>query len=133
MGIEVAYRDLLVAELAAHRRDRVRGNERVAAKVDEEIIRDRDFRVVERLRPRFDNKALGETLTLGDLRVTAEGVERGEVRMRTPGFAKPDRIETVKLRLHLKNVSKDNFFFGIRAVDRNGNRSPVSFPSATTT
>lgn len=28
----------------------------------------------------------------------------------------------------LKNTSKDNFFFGIRAVDKSGNRSPVSFP-----
>lgn len=33
----------------------------------------------------------------------------------------------------LRNVSKDNFFFGIRAVDRAGNRSPVSFPTGTTT
>ena len=28
----------------------------------------------------------------------------------------------------LPNVSKDNFFFGIRAVDTAGNRSPVAFP-----
>jgi hypothetical protein len=28
----------------------------------------------------------------------------------------------------LPNTSKDNFFFGIRAVDRSGNRSPVAFP-----
>lgn len=28
----------------------------------------------------------------------------------------------------LRNTSKDNFFFGIRAVDTQGNRSPVSFP-----
>ena len=28
----------------------------------------------------------------------------------------------------VKGMSKDNFFFGVRAVDRNGNRSPVSFP-----
>ncbi|HKN52808.1 MAG TPA: M28 family metallopeptidase [Amycolatopsis sp.] len=33
----------------------------------------------------------------------------------------------------LKNVAKDNFFFGIRAVDKAGNRSPVSFPGPTTT
>lgn len=26
-------------------------------------------------------------------------------------------------------LSKDNFFFGVRAVDRDGNKSPVSFPS----
>jgi hypothetical protein len=25
-------------------------------------------------------------------------------------------------------MSKDNYFFGVRAVDRQGNRSPVSFP-----
>jgi Peptidase family M28 len=28
----------------------------------------------------------------------------------------------------LRNTSKDNFFFGIRAVDKDGNRSPVAFP-----
>ncbi len=28
----------------------------------------------------------------------------------------------------VKGMSKDNYFFGIRAVDRDGNRSPVSFP-----
>jgi hypothetical protein len=28
----------------------------------------------------------------------------------------------------LKNIFKDNFFFGVRAVDKSGNRSPVSFP-----
>jgi hypothetical protein len=28
----------------------------------------------------------------------------------------------------VKGMSKDNFFFGVRAVDREGNRSPVSYP-----
>ncbi len=28
----------------------------------------------------------------------------------------------------LKSMSKDNYFFGVRAVDKQGNRSPVSFP-----
>jgi len=28
----------------------------------------------------------------------------------------------------VKGMSKDNFFFGVRAVDQEGNRSPVSFP-----
>ena len=28
----------------------------------------------------------------------------------------------------LKGMSKDNFFFGVRAVDNEGNRSPVTFP-----
>ncbi|HEY7785444.1 MAG TPA: M28 family metallopeptidase [Pyrinomonadaceae bacterium] len=28
----------------------------------------------------------------------------------------------------MKGMSKDNYFFGVRAVDREGNRSPVSFP-----
>lgn len=28
----------------------------------------------------------------------------------------------------MKGMSKDNFFFGVRAVDKNGNKSPVSFP-----
>ena len=26
----------------------------------------------------------------------------------------------------IKNMSKDNFFFGVRAIDREGHRSPVS-------
>jgi hypothetical protein len=25
-------------------------------------------------------------------------------------------------------MSKDNYFFGVRAVDKEGNRSPVSYP-----
>jgi Peptidase family M28 len=32
----------------------------------------------------------------------------------------------------LPNTSKDNFFFGIRAVDKSGNRSPVAFPRPMT-
>ncbi len=28
----------------------------------------------------------------------------------------------------MKGMSKDNYFFGVRAVDRDGNRSPVSYP-----
>jgi hypothetical protein len=28
----------------------------------------------------------------------------------------------------MKGMSKDNYFFGVRAVDNEGNRSPVSFP-----
>jgi hypothetical protein len=28
----------------------------------------------------------------------------------------------------MKGVSKDNYFFGVRAVDKQGNKSPVSFP-----
>jgi len=28
----------------------------------------------------------------------------------------------------MKGLSKDNFFFGVRAVDKQGNKSPVSFP-----
>jgi hypothetical protein len=28
----------------------------------------------------------------------------------------------------MKGMSKDNFFFGVRAIDRDGNRSPVSYP-----
>ena len=28
----------------------------------------------------------------------------------------------------MKGMSKDNFFFGVRAVDKEGNRSPVSYP-----
>ena len=28
----------------------------------------------------------------------------------------------------MKGMSKDNYFFGVRAVDRQGNRSPVTYP-----
>jgi Zn-dependent M28 family amino/carboxypeptidase len=28
----------------------------------------------------------------------------------------------------VKNVTKDNFMFGVRAIDKDGNRSPVAFP-----
>jgi len=28
----------------------------------------------------------------------------------------------------MKNMSKDNYFFGVRSVDKQGNKSPVSFP-----
>jgi hypothetical protein len=28
----------------------------------------------------------------------------------------------------MRKMSKDNYFFGVRAVDRDGNRSPVAFP-----
>ena len=28
----------------------------------------------------------------------------------------------------MKNMSKDNYFFGVRAIDKAGNKSPVSFP-----
>ena len=32
----------------------------------------------------------------------------------------------------LKGMSKDNFFFGVRAIDNDGNRSPVAFPRPIT-
>ncbi len=28
----------------------------------------------------------------------------------------------------MKEMSKDNYFFGVRAIDKNGNKSPVSYP-----
>jgi hypothetical protein len=28
----------------------------------------------------------------------------------------------------MKGMSKDNFFFGVRAIDNDGNRSPVTYP-----
>jgi hypothetical protein len=28
----------------------------------------------------------------------------------------------------MKGMSKDNYFFGVRAIDKEGNRSPVSYP-----
>jgi hypothetical protein len=32
----------------------------------------------------------------------------------------------------LKGMSKDNFFYGVRAVDNDGNRSPVTYPKPMT-
>jgi beta-N-acetylglucosaminidase len=32
----------------------------------------------------------------------------------------------------LKGMSKDNFFYGVRAVDNEGNRSPVTYPKPMT-
>ncbi|HEU5236063.1 MAG TPA: M28 family metallopeptidase, partial [Pyrinomonadaceae bacterium] len=32
------------------------------------------------------------------------------------------------LTFTMKGMSKDNYFFGVRAVDKDGNRSPVSYP-----
>jgi hypothetical protein len=54
---------------------------------------------------------LGESLTLGDLYVKAKGVERGEIQMTTPGFVKSAEMKTLKLHLHLKNVSADTAFY----------------------
>jgi Peptidase family M28 len=34
-------------------------------------------------------------------------------------------------RTVLRNTAKDNYFFGIRAVDKSGNRSPAAFPRPT--
>ena len=33
-----------------------------------------------------------------------------------------------ELSFVVKAMSKDNYFFGVRAVDKAGNRSPVSYP-----
>jgi len=32
------------------------------------------------------------------------------------------------LTFTMKGMSKDNYFFGVRAIDKDGNRSPVSYP-----
>jgi hypothetical protein len=37
-------------------------------------------------------------------------------------------IEVDVTTVSLKNIFKDDYFFGVRAVDKAGNRSPVSFP-----
>jgi Peptidase family M28 len=44
-----------------------------------------------------------------------------------PVWTKTIEVGTVT-SVELKNIFKDNFFFGVRAVDKAGNRSPVSFP-----
>jgi hypothetical protein len=53
-----------------------------------------------------------------------------EVVMRTPTAVEwEDTLEVGNVTsVVLRNVSKDNFWFGIRAVDTSGNRSPVAFP-----
>jgi len=58
-----------------------------------------------------------------------------EVVMRTPTSLEwQDTIEVGNVtNVILPNVSKDNFWFGVRAVDTQGNRSPVAFPRPTTT
>ncbi len=43
----------------------------------------------------------------------------------------PDWTETIpvgNVTSVTLNISKDNVQFGLRAVDQNGNRSPVAFP-----
>ncbi len=35
------------------------------------------------------------------------------------------------VKFTMKNMSKDNYFFGVRAVDKSGNKSPVVFPKPT--
>jgi hypothetical protein len=39
------------------------------------------------------------------------------------------RIPVGDVTSHTVDLSKDNAFFGIRAVDRAGHRSPVAFPT----
>jgi hypothetical protein len=77
---------------------------------------------------------LGETLTLGDLSIKAEGVERGEVLMRTPDLGpRRERIDTLKLRLHLKNVSQDTAFYPMDCYfDRKWQEGPRSGPPPLT-
>jgi hypothetical protein len=53
-----------------------------------------------------------------------------EVVMRSttePVWTKTIQVGNVT-SVSLKNIFKDNYFFGVRAVDKAGNRSPVSFP-----
>jgi DNA-directed RNA polymerase subunit RPC12/RpoP len=54
---------------------------------------------------------LGETLRLGDLRVKAERVEWAEIKMIAKNSNKPEVRETLKLQLHLENVSKEAAFY----------------------
>ncbi|PZG09830.1 M20/M25/M40 family metallo-hydrolase [Nonomuraea aridisoli] len=53
-----------------------------------------------------------------------------EVVMRAT--TEPEWTKTIEVgdvtTVTLKNLFKDNHFFGVRAVDKSGNRSPVSFP-----
>ena len=58
-----------------------------------------------------------------------------EVVMRSPTAVEwEDTIDVGNVtNVVLRNVSKDNFWFGVRAVDKDGNRSPVAFPRPTST
>ena len=41
-----------------------------------------------------------------------------------------DTVRVGKVTGHtVEGVTKDNFMFGVRSVDRDGNRSPVTFPT----
>ena len=44
-----------------------------------------------------------------------------------PAWTNSVRVGNV-LTFTLKNMSKDNYFFGVRAIDKEGNRSPASYP-----
>ncbi|MEK6336329.1 MAG: M28 family metallopeptidase [Acidobacteriota bacterium] len=45
----------------------------------------------------------------------------------SPSWTSSVRVGNV-LTFTLKNMSKDNYFFGVRAIDKEGNRSPASYP-----
>jgi hypothetical protein len=38
------------------------------------------------------------------------------------------KVDKSTTRYLVKGITKDNFMFGVRAVDTDGNRSPVAFP-----
>ena len=40
------------------------------------------------------------------------------------------KVDKSTTRYLVKGITKDNFMFGVRAVDTGGNRSPVAFPHA---
>lgn len=48
--------------------------------------------------------------------------------MISPVSASQQVIEVGDVTEMTVDLSKDNVFFGVRAMDRDGNRSPVAFP-----
>jgi len=45
----------------------------------------------------------------------------------SPTWTNSLRIGNV-LTFNMKGMSKDNYFFGVRAIDKEGNRSPATYP-----
>src|SRR5262249_1064290 len=57
--IKISCRHLLVSGLLSHRRHGLRGNQRMAAKGEEEVVGHRNVGVIERLSPCFNDEPLG--------------------------------------------------------------------------
>ncbi|MEO3868795.1 M28 family metallopeptidase [Nonomuraea sp. B12E4] len=79
---------------------------------------------------RMDTSGFDTDTTLTWVANTEPDLAGYEVMMRAT--TEPEWTKTIEVgnvtTVSLKNIFKDNYFFGVRAVDKAGNRSPVSFP-----